>query len=203
MTCTLESTSSILNQTPFYATCNKEVPSQLCHKLFPNPVCKGDLRFYLWIWGGCIRSQLRPRPKFVSKAPCDWEMIEGRTLRSLPVKTFARILYVLPSKLIGLKSFKWSTPFFFEIRMMNEAPACLRRRHLEWKRFMKAIISPLVSSQNHWENTIKNLSGPSALLPPKLNTAAFISSISKALSNQAAFSSPILAKDKLLRRGRF
>lgn len=63
----------------------------------------------------------------------------------LLARTFARILYMLLSKLMGLKSFKQSDPFFVGIRVMKDVPACLGSLHLEWKSFMKAMISVVIS----------------------------------------------------------
>lgn len=95
------------------------------------------------------------------KAPCGWEVIEEKTLHNLRTRTFARIFYILPSKLIGLKSFRQSAPFFLGIRIIKDAPAFLGGLLLEWKSHINAMITTLMTSQNHLKNVNGKPSRPS------------------------------------------
>lgn len=79
-------------------------------------------------------------------------------------------------------------PAFFGMRAMKEAPNPYDNHALEWNSFIKAVTSSLSIPQKWWKKAMGKLSGPEALSPAMLNTAVQISSPSKSLSSQAAFS---------------
>ena len=93
------------------------------------------------------------------------------TFFSLFASTFARSLYKLPTKLIGLKSLRFSTPSFFGIRARKVEFRLLTNFPRRWKSLNSSIMSFFTISQLKIQNSVEKPFSPGALSPFRADKA--------------------------------
>ena len=117
----------------------------------------------------------------------DVEITLANTPFNLLASTLVSHLYSPPTKLIGLKSFKPSSPPFFGINTRKVAFRLRTKQPESWNSLKKFITSTFTKSHEHYQKAIGKPSGPSAFSPQNPDNAPKISSTVKGFSNPSMF----------------
>ena len=98
-------------------------------------------------------------------------------------RSLARVLWTLPTRLIGLKFLAFTAPSFFRMSAIEVAFKNLSNEPLSWKYRKNFAVSSFTTIQLHWNKAIKNSLGPRALSPFIPCKACYVSSSSNSHSS--------------------